>query len=238
MGGVGSGGGGGVGSGGGGGVGSSGPGGVISGDDGGVDTGDQGGVVSGGGGGVSSGGFALSRAVIADPSTRRTDLAALHPILRESVQLLLASFQKEGLPFRLYEGFRTPQRQAWLYQQGQSSGSIVTESDAWASYHQYGLAVDFVLWLNSAWSWSTLGINAGRWQRLYDLGRNAGLEHQTAEIPHLQVMGLNLADLQAGRFPDGDDSWRDNLEAAVISWTGEPPAPPVKVLRPPILSPG
>jgi len=176
--------------------------------------------------------------VIADPSTRRTDLAALHPILRESVQLLLASFQKEGLPFRLYEGFRTPQRQAWLYQQGQSSGSIVTESDAWASYHQYGLAVDFVLWLNSAWSWSTLGINAGRWQRLYDLGRNAGLEHQTAEIPHLQVMGLNLADLQAGRFPDGDDSWRDNLEAAVISWTGEPPAPPVKVLRPPILSPG
>lgn len=174
--------------------------------------------------------------VIPDPAMRRTDLEALHPILRESVLQLLQSFQSEGLPFRLYEGFRSPQRQAWLYQQGQSSGSMITESDAWASYHQYGLAVDFVLWLNGTWSWNTLGINAGRWQRLYDLGERVGLEHRTVEVPHLQVSGLNLADLQAGKFPsDGDDSWRDSLEASVISWSGTPPAPPFTSSRPPIV---
>ena len=217
----------GVGSGGGGGVGSGGNGGVGSGDGG-------GGVGSGGPGGVSNEEFAMARVVIPDPSMRRSDLGALHPTFRESVVQLLASFQQEELPFQLYEGFRTPQRQAWLYQQGRTRpGSIITESDAWGSYHQYGLAADFVLWVNGAWTWSTLGVNESRWKRLRDLGKSAGLEPRGSELPHLQVAGLDLKKLQTGKFPPGgDDSWQDNLEAAAISWKGKPPAPPVTSARP------
>ena len=54
-----------------------------------------------------------------------------------------------------------------------------------------------------------------------------------SELPHLQVAGVDLKKLQAGKFPPGgDDSWQDNLEAAAISWKGKPPAPPVTSARP------
>ncbi len=220
---------GGVGSGGGGGVGSGGTRSVVS--DGG------GGVVSGVGGGVDS--DILGLAAIPDPSMRRSDLAALHPIMREAVTELLQSFQNEGLPFRVFEAFRNPLRQAWLYGQGRTRpGSIVTHGQAWESYHQYGLAVDFVLWLNGTWSWNTLGINASRWDRLHALGTKVGLEPLRFEAPHLQVAGLLIDDLRNGKFPaDGDDSWRNNLEATVISWSGKPPSPVMASLRPAIPPP-
>jgi hypothetical protein len=186
--------------------------------------------------GVGSGRLAFARA-IPDPSMRRTDLQALHPIMRESVAELMKSFQAEGLPFRVFEAFRTPERQAWLYEQGRGrpTGPVVTNAQAWSSYHQYGLAVDFVLWLNGAWSWSSLGVNAGRWERLHTLGGKVGLEPLQFETPHLQVAGLTIKDLRAGKFPaDGAISWRDNLEAAVISWSGVPASPPIAALRPAI----
>jgi peptidoglycan L-alanyl-D-glutamate endopeptidase CwlK len=54
------------------------------------------------------------------------------------------------------------------------------------------------------------------------------LEPLRFELPHLQVAGLRIADLRAGKFPaGGDELWRDNLEAAAASWAGPPPAPPM-----------
>lgn len=201
----------------------------------GVESGGGGGVESGGGGGVGSGKLAFNPA-IPDPSMRRSDLVALHPIMREAVAQLLQNFKAEALPFRVFEAFRNPVRQAWLYDQGRTParpGAIVTHAKAWDSYHQYGLAVDFVLWLNSAWSWNTLGINKERWLRLHALGKKVGLEPLSFETPHLQVAGLLIDDLRKGKFPaDGDDSWRTNLEGAIISWSGTPPAPPIASLRP------
>ena len=223
--------------------------GMVSSDDSGnsVTSEDNGGSVTsgGGGGGVMSGGasnFLLQAAAagpalsVPDPSMRRTDLMALHPVFRDAVNQLLEAFQKEGLPFRLFEAFRSPVRQAWLYSQGRpggGSGPIVTHAEAWQSYHQYGLAADFVLWINGQWSWSTLGVNAGRWERLHKLGAKFGLETLNFETPHLQLAGLKIAGLQEGTFPsDSDTSWRDNLEGAIISWNGEPAAPQMVSVRP------
>jgi peptidoglycan LD-endopeptidase CwlK len=182
----------------------------------------------------SIGNSAAALAVPADPSTRRVDLESLHPLMREAVDRLLDAFQSEDLPFRVFETYRSPVRQDWLYQQGRKRpGAIVTYAQAWTSYHQYGLAADFVLWINNAWSWNTLGINAARWERLHALGKTLGLEPLKFETPHLQVAGLKIGDLHAGKFPDGGDgSWRDNLEAAIVSWTGQPPAPPIESARP------
>lgn len=170
----------------------------------------------------------------ADPSQRRSDLDCLHPVMRDAAIELQQLFEAEGLPFRIFESFRSPQRQAWLYAQGRTrSGQIVTRAEPWESYHQYGLAADFVLWLDGRWSWNTLGVNTRRWQRLHSLGRELGLEPLSFEMPHLQVAGLRLADLRAGHFPEGgDDLWHSNLEAAIISWGGNPAAPPLNSLRP------
>ena len=116
----------------------------------------------------SIGNSAAALAVPADPSTRRVDLESLHPLMREAVDRLLDAFQSEDLPFRVFEAYRSPVRQDWLYQQGRTRpGAKVTYAQAWTSYHQYGLAADFVLWIKNAWSWNTLGINKARWERLH-----------------------------------------------------------------------
>jgi len=167
---------------------------------------------------------------------RRTDLDALHPALREAVVWLQVRFQQESIPFRLFEAYRSSLRQDWLYSQGRSGGPpgpIVTKAKAWESYHQYGLAVDFVLWLEGRWSWSDTGIYKRYWTRLQDLGKEVGLEPLSWEKPHLQVAGLELKNLQKGLYPDGgDEPWMDNLEAAAISWQGSPGAPRLVSPRP------
>jgi hypothetical protein len=174
--------------------------------------------------------------VVADPNMRRSDLDSLHPLTRNAVNLVLARLTAEAIPFRVFEAYRSPQRQAWLYAQGRTRpGAKVTNAQAWQSYHQYGLAVDFVLWLNGTWSWSTAGPHAKYWKRLHELGRAEGLEPLSWELPHLQSAGLSIAKLQAGKIPKGgDDSWVNNLEAAIIGWSGSPAAPPISALRPPI----
>ncbi len=190
-------------------------------------------------GGVGSGGppvtaFSAAGSPIPDPNTRRTDLDALHPAMRESVTHLLTRLDSEQIPLRLFEGFRSPSRQAWLYAQGRTRpGAKVTNAQPWESYHQHGLAADFVLWLNNQWSWSTVGAYKRYWNRLQEIGKEVGLEPLSWELPHLQVAGLKLADLQKGIYPDGgDDAWRDNLEAAVVGWTGPPAAPDMASPRP------
>ena len=95
------------------------------------------------------------------------------------------------------------------------------------------LLFDDVLWVDNAWSWNTEGPNAASWERLHTLGKTMGLEPLRFETPHLQLAGLSISALRSGKFPDcGHDPWRDNLEGAIISWIGKPPAPPIASLRP------
>jgi len=224
----------------------SGGGGVGSGPGGGIPSTGGGGIGSSGGG-IGSGGRVFAAAirptalnldggVLPDANLRRTDFDALHPAMREAVLHVYRRCADEGIPFRMFEGFRTPQRQAWLYAQGRSRpGAKVTNAEPWTSCHQYGLAADFVLWLDNRWSWSTTGGHGRLWSRLHEFGGEAGLEPLSWELPHLQVADLRIADLQAGRYPDsGDDAWRDNLEAAAINWSGSPDGPSIMSARPEI----
>jgi peptidoglycan L-alanyl-D-glutamate endopeptidase CwlK len=152
---------------------------------------------------------------------------------------LLRRCDSEGLEFRLFETFRSPQRQAWLYQHGRGlpGTKTVTRARPWFSYHQYGLAADFVLFLEGEWNWSTAGRSGVRWKRLHELAVGLNLEPLNFELPHLQLAGLRIADLRAGKFPaGGDELWRENLEAAAASWAGPPPAPPMACLRPPLMA--
>jgi peptidoglycan L-alanyl-D-glutamate endopeptidase CwlK len=160
---------------------------------------------------------------------RNNDMENLHPIFRQRAAALLKSLDSENLPFRLFEGFRTPQRQQYLYEQGRTRpGNVVTKARPWQSYHQYGVAGDFVLYENGRWSWDDTGERRKWWERLHELGREVGLEPLSWEQPHLQMQDLSLSSLQAGNYPpDGDSDWAENLEEAIYAWSGTPAAPPV-----------
>ena len=174
-----------------------------------------------------------------NPSQRDSNLMYLHPTFRSKAQAVLNACGGEQLRFRIFEGFRSPQRQQYLYEQGRTrSGNKVTNARPWTSYHQYGLAADFVIYQDDHWSWESAGEKAGWWKRLHEIGRAIGLEPLSWETPHLQLTGVSIGDLQEGWYPpDGDTAWAENLEAAIISWTGIPQSPQSPVIlaqRPPI----
>jgi peptidoglycan hydrolase-like protein with peptidoglycan-binding domain/predicted chitinase len=156
-------------------------------------------------------------------------LEHLHPVFREKVKALIQKLDAENLPFRMFEGFRTPQRQRKLYAQGRTTPpwSVVTKAKPWWSNHQYGVAADFVLFENGDWSWDDSGNKSAWWGRLHELGREVGLTPLSWEKPHLELVGLITNDLYTGQYPSGgDETWAENLEAAVYAWSGEPEAPP------------
>jgi peptidoglycan hydrolase-like protein with peptidoglycan-binding domain len=144
----------------------------------------------------------------------------------------VGQLDREGIPLKLFEAYRYPQRQHELYQQGRiDDRPKVTYQDAWGSFHQYGVAVDFVIFENGQWSWERDGHRAQWWERLHEIGRANGLEPLSWETPHLQLIGTSSAALYRGDYPpDGDLAWATNLNDAISNWHGSPGPPP----RPPL----
>src|SRR5690606_18811189 len=76
-----------------------------------------------------------------DPTRRHVDLALLHPAFREKLEKLIADLAAAGVPMKVFEGYRTPERQDHLFAVGRTRElhrSPVTFVRAWHSYHQYG----------------------------------------------------------------------------------------------------
>ena len=163
-----------------------------------------------------------------DVYARDRDPEHLHPGIRSRSARLLERLNAEGLPFRLFEGFRSPQRQRWLYAQGRTRpGIVVTKARAWRSYHQYGAAADLVLFEDGHWSWESAGDTQRWWRRMHALAREEGLQPLSWELPHVQLAETRLEDLARGRYPSsGDSTWAENLEQAIASWES-PGAPPI-----------
>ena len=89
-----------------------------------------------------------------NPFKRDIDLANLLPLVRTAIQSVVRELATGAIPLRPFEAFRSPRRQAQLYAQGRTlPGKIVTYANAWQSYHQYGLAVDFVFFVDGKWTW-------------------------------------------------------------------------------------
>jgi D-alanyl-D-alanine carboxypeptidase len=174
-------------------------------------------------------------------ASRDSDTGKLHPMVRAAVAATLRILNAEGAPFQVFEAFRTPERQAWLYAQGRTRpGGIVTRSQPWQSYHQYGLAVDLVLRDGLDWSWDASGDKAPLWKRMHALAQSNGLRALDFELPHVEFAGPDWRELQQGRnLPvNGDDAWHDTLATAAARWAasqGQPPGPPLTLAeRPPL----
>ena len=123
------------------------------------------------------------------------------------------NLRHQGLPFYLFEGFRSWDRQEWLYASGRTRpGRIVTNARPGRSWHAYGLAADYVLdgmvmKPGIQWSWEIRG--HPEWRRMAQLAVGLGLEaayfwEKFPECPHVQYpCGLTIGQAMTLYDEDG-----------------------------------
>lgn len=118
------------------------------------------------------------------PSIRR-NLADLHPKARgafEQLEDYLQEQHRKGVTktlFKVFEAFRTPERQYELYRKVPR----VTKAEPWESAHNYGLAVDFVPLVDGLWNWH----DKNDWDFLHRAAVEFGLRHPiTWDRPHIE----------------------------------------------------
>lgn len=121
---------------------------------------------------------------------------------RDFMQLvlyLLTRLEGRGYPMVLLEGYRSPEQQARLAEQG----AHVTQARAWESKHQFGLAVDLAPIKNSAlmiserdpWAfeaYQALGEEAER------IGLNWGGRWNMKDYGHVEAAGTIAANVAPG----------------------------------------
>lgn len=179
---------------------------------------------------------------------RISDTTALHSAFREIAQQLQDELNAAGIPLYPYETVRSPFRQAELYAIGRQTGvrgKTVTRAQPWQSFHQYGLAVDFVFHVDNKWSWNEP--KYGMWKELTVRAEHLGLRSLSFEKPHVEFQ-YPLSKLTSGYFPTGGgDRWQSWFEEQVEQWgthsrnvggINHPAAPPLTYLlteqRPPL----
>lgn len=155
-------------------------------------------------------------------SDRNNSLDPQHPLMRSTSMALEALVEAARLPIRRFETARLPERQCSLYLEGRVAGHGVagkptTYSKPWRSRHQFGLAEDWVFFINGQWTW--VEPEPGAWGHFHDLARQVDLEPLGFEVPHVQLAHLNTGDLVAGILPAGGDAaWRDWIRMAAKAW--------------------
>ena len=127
--------------------------------------------------------------------------------------LLLVQFEEKllekGLPFYLFMALRDFATQDELYAQGRTTpGDIVTNAKGGDSWHNYGLAADYVLdgmpeKPGIQWSWKTRNVDFNEdgtndWQQMGQIAETCGLQwggrwKKFPDLPHVQnKYGLSL----------------------------------------------
>ena len=146
-------------------------------------------------------------AAAAEPPKDR-DPAKLAAAFRVKLQAVLDQLSAEGTPFKFDEGFRTVDRQQWLYGSGRPaakpygrSGPIVTQRDGVnkLSNHQgngtagSGRAADcYPAQANGKIIWPPPPMSDPRWKRFADLAKAQGLEAgyywpTLKDLPHIEL---------------------------------------------------
>lgn len=98
----------------------------------------------------------------------------------------LAEANKQGMHCDVFEAWRSPERQANLFAQGRTApGPIVSWSEPWMSWHQYGCAADIVFKdAKNNWTWE------GPYDQLSKVMKAQGLEWLgPKDKPHFQLSG-------------------------------------------------
>jgi peptidoglycan L-alanyl-D-glutamate endopeptidase CwlK len=123
----------------------------------------------------------------------------LDPKFVDRLRTFEAVLLSKGIRVRLTCGYRSREVQDALYAQGRTApGRIVTNARGGESWHNYGLAADYVFIVDGRVSWD------GPWDRLGRVARSCGLEwggdwKRFKDRPHVQWRkGKSLAQMKRG----------------------------------------
>lgn len=109
----------------------------------------------------------------------------LCPQFRHRLDLAMNACLDSGYHLMMWEGYRSPARQDWLYQASRTRpGPWVTDAQGWQSYHQYGIAADIVGNTKGKPDWS---IN---YDKIIPIFEAHGFENlRPRETCHFQITG-------------------------------------------------
>jgi len=135
----------------------------------------------------------------------------LHPMIREDLDYIEKPMRRLG--FSVFETWRSPERQNWLYAQGKSRIRTL-------GYHSFGLAVDIVSKEGYQWKWDYK--DKDRWFAMAAIMKGlcygwGGEWKSIQDYPHYQLtFGLSLKSLRAGILPDtGAEAWGVKIRQAI-----------------------
>ncbi|UOE57501.1 MULTISPECIES: M15 family metallopeptidase [Bacillaceae] len=138
---------------------------------------------------------------------------ALHPVVAEKKEELIAQAADKGINVVITQDFRSIEEQNALYEKGRSAeGNIVTHAKGGESYHNFGLAIDFALMsVEGQVIWDMQydgnGNSKADWMEVVEMAKDLGFEWggdwaQFKDYPHLQMdFGLTIWELQRGKWP-------------------------------------
>ena len=116
---------------------------------------------------------------------------------RQKIMAGLEDAWSDGIPVRIFETFRTRQRQSAIYAQGRTTeGPIITRAMPGHSYHNYGIAVDLVMYVDGKWDWSDTALyrKLGPYFQRYGV---RWLGDTTGDLVHYQMITpYGVRDLQ------------------------------------------
>lgn len=128
----------------------------------------------------------------------------LIPVVNLRARAWLDECKKAGHDVLVTSTYRDFESQNALYAQGRTKlGHIVTNAKAGQSYHNFGVALDFVPMIHGKPNWTDIS----HFKAIADIAKKHGFEwagdwKTFKEYAHIQYTGgLKLADLQAGKLP-------------------------------------
>ncbi len=128
-----------------------------------------------------------------------TKIKLLKPNVQEVTKKWLDLCEKEGLEILVYCTLRTHAEQQSLYEQGRTKpGKIVTNAQAGFSYHNYGVALDFVPMYKGEAQWSNIPLYMKAIKLAESVGFESGCYFKIKDYPHLQYPdGKSLTQLRS-----------------------------------------
>lgn len=126
-------------------------------------------------------------------------LDQLHPKVKQAKEQLIQNCRKRNITIQITHGLRTFEEQDKLYAKGRTQpGQIVTNARGGASYHNYGLAIDFVVLdpktKKPNWDKHFDGNQNGRsdWEEVGEEGKKLGFDWggdwtSFPDYPHLEM---------------------------------------------------
>jgi len=120
----------------------------------------------------------------------------LYPAIQEPIRELMAKIAEEGIAGGILAGLRTYDEQNELYEQGRyAGGDIVTNARGGESFHNFGLAIDYVFKTPKG-NWTWVGPYGKVVEIVRKMGFETGADFPSRDMPHIQMSyGIDIKKL-------------------------------------------